>query len=82
MKFAAIAAVLAVGAGAGSAATSVAGRTDSPAGWARRAIVTMNGAPLIVGPCRFQRLMNSGMVNYRTCDIMRGDTAAMHARCA
>lgn len=42
----------------------------------------MHGTPLIVGPCRFKRLMNSGMVNYRTRDIMRGDVAAMRARCA
>lgn len=81
MKLAALAAVLAVGAGAGSAATSVAGR-PGPSGWTTRAIVTMHGTPLIVGPCRFKRLMNSGMVNYRTRDIMRGDVAAMRARCA
>lgn len=81
MKLVALAAVLAVGAGAGSAASSVAGRQPS-AGWTTRAIVTMNGTPLVVGPCRFKRLMNSGMVNYRTRDVMRGDTAAMHARCA
>lgn len=46
-----------------------------------RGIVTRNGTPLVVSPCRFKKLMNSGMIDYRTRDYMRGDRTAMATRC-
>ena len=46
-----------------------------------RGIVTMHGTPMVVGPCRFKRLMNGGMIDYRTSDVMRGDRPAMRMRC-
>lgn len=36
---------------------------------------------LIVSPCRFQRLILSGKINYRRSDIMKGDDLAMRINC-
>ena len=47
-----------------------------------RGIVTKNGTPLVVSPCRFKHLMNSGMIDYRTSDVMRGDRTAMTRKCS
>lgn len=52
---------------------------DSP-GWDwtrcgnhRRGVVTVNGTPLVVGPCRFRRLMQDLQLDYRPTDVLKGD---------
>ncbi len=46
-----------------------------------RGVVTHYGTPLVVSPCRFQRLTNAGMLDYRPSDVMRGDFLAMRLNC-
>lgn len=47
----------------------------------RRGIVTRSGGRMIVNGCQFQRLMNSGRIDYRPRDVMRGDFTAMRLKC-
>lgn len=69
-------------------ATRVACQEDMPCwNWANmgdhhRGIVSMHGTALVVGPCRFKKLMQSGMLDYRYSDIMRGDALAMRLSCS
>ena len=79
---------LALGANLAHAATPSAKCAEDDVCWnwatmgnQRRGIVTMHGTPMVVGPCRFQRLMRAGVVDYRTSDVMRGDRTAMRKRC-
>jgi len=45
-----------------------------------RGVVTINGTPLVVGPCRFQRLVRLGHLAPGN-ERMRGDFTARHTRC-
>jgi hypothetical protein len=47
----------------------------------KRGIVTMNGTPLVVGPCRFARMMRAGNIDYQPTDYLRGDRWAMRHGC-
>jgi hypothetical protein len=40
----------------------------------------MHGTPLVVSPCRFQRLMRAHNVDYRG-QYMKGDKLAMRIHC-
>jgi len=42
----------------------------------KRGVVTRHGNPLVVGPCRFARLLVQGRLDYRASDAMRGDLTA------
>lgn len=47
----------------------------------RRGVVTMFGTPLVVSPCKFQRLMKMRVIDYRPDDVLKGDKLAMRVRC-
>lgn len=91
MRRAALAlAALSIAAGAivgAPAATRAVCQEDAPCwNWAsmgdhHRGIVSMHGTPLVVSPCRFKKLMQSGMLDYRFSDVMRGDATAMRLDC-
>ncbi len=61
---------------------------DSPCwNWAsmgnhRRGVVTHRGTSLVVSPCRFQRLMRAGVVDYAASGPLKGDKLAMRVRCS
>jgi hypothetical protein len=80
----------------GQGASAIACAEDEPCwNWAtmgnhRRGVVTLEGDPLVVGPCRFQRLWYRGLlrysvrfdgVSYPTLDRLRGDGTARRKVC-
>lgn len=47
----------------------------------RRGVVTLTAGRHVVNPCRFQRLMRAGRIDYGASGALLGDTLAMRVRC-
>lgn len=47
----------------------------------RRGIVTRAGGRHVVSPCKFQRLMRAGRIDYAASGALLGDTLALRVRC-